>query len=42
MVKSGDFRKCERAYLGDAMPAPEIPFTQEFVVRVVCLLAQKT
>ncbi|KAK1934674.1 hypothetical protein P3T76_011283 [Phytophthora citrophthora] len=31
MVKSGEFRKCERAYLGDAMPAPEIPFVQEFV-----------
>ncbi|OWZ12378.1 hypothetical protein PHMEG_00014472 [Phytophthora megakarya] len=31
MVKSGEFRKCERAYLGDAMPVPEIPFTQEFV-----------
>eukprot|EP00644_Phytophthora_capsici_P015567 jgi/Phyca11/20680/fgenesh1_pg.PHYCAscaffold_70_\ len=31
MVKSGEFRKCERAYLGDAMPVPEIPFVQEFV-----------
>ncbi|ETL93517.1 hypothetical protein L917_08302 [Phytophthora nicotianae] len=31
MVKSGEFRKCERAYLGDAMPVPEIPFAQEFV-----------
>ncbi|KAE9016708.1 hypothetical protein PF002_g9357 [Phytophthora fragariae] len=31
MVKSGEFRKCERAYLGDAMPTPGIPFTQEFV-----------
>ncbi|KAL4176891.1 hypothetical protein KRP22_001828 [Phytophthora ramorum] len=31
MVKSGEFRKCERAYLGDTMPTPEIPFVQEFV-----------
>ncbi|RLN95196.1 hypothetical protein BBJ28_00005103 [Nothophytophthora sp. Chile5] len=31
MVKHGEYRKCERAYLGDAMPQPEIPFTQEFV-----------
>ncbi|KAG7400391.1 hypothetical protein PHYBOEH_005979 [Phytophthora boehmeriae] len=31
MVKHGEFRKCERAYLGGAMPAPEIPFVQEFV-----------
>ncbi|RLN37652.1 hypothetical protein BBJ28_00001916 [Nothophytophthora sp. Chile5] len=32
MVKHGEYRKCERAYLGDAMPQPEIPFAQEFVL----------
>jgi hypothetical protein len=33
MVKHGNYAKCERAYLGDAMPTPAIPFDQEFVVR---------
>ncbi|KAL7684996.1 hypothetical protein Plhal304r1_c033g0105671 [Plasmopara halstedii] len=31
MVKGGEFRKCERAYLGDAIPEPRIPFIQKFV-----------
>lgn len=33
MVKRGKYRKCQRAYLGDDMPIPEIPFQQQFVVR---------
>ncbi|KAJ0410740.1 hypothetical protein ATCC90586_006843 [Pythium insidiosum] len=32
MVKHGKYRKCERAYLGEDMPDPVIPFEQEFVV----------
>ncbi|KAJ0405443.1 hypothetical protein P43SY_005062 [Pythium insidiosum] len=31
MVKHGKYRKCERAYLGEDMPDPVIPFEQEFV-----------
>ncbi|TMW65948.1 hypothetical protein Poli38472_003713 [Pythium oligandrum] len=31
MVKQGKYRKCERAYLGDVMPTPEIPFEQQFI-----------
>ncbi len=31
MIKNGQYRKCERAYLGDAMPKPEIPFEQKFI-----------
>jgi hypothetical protein len=33
MVKSGQYKKCERAYLGEEMPLPDIPHEQEFVVR---------
>jgi hypothetical protein len=33
MAKRGAYRACERAYLGDEMPRPEIPFPQRFVVR---------
>lgn len=31
MVKNGKYKKCERAYLGEEMPPPEIPFEQQYV-----------
>lgn len=37
MVKHGKYQKCERAYLGETMPTPEIPFNQEFIVRTSCI-----
>jgi len=31
MVKSGEFAECQRSYLGEAMPAPELPAEATFV-----------